>query len=167
LQRFEQRLVARDGHALVTLLERADLPRPSVVDGDVILEPGSPIVWFSFAGARHDIGRFHRADGTFTGLYANILTPVAGLDGAEWTTTDLFLDVWLPARGDARVLDVDELSDALARGWVDDLTGALARAEADRLLAGVANGTWPPPVVARWTLERARAELRHLSGRGV
>ncbi len=164
MQLFEQRLVARDGDALVTLLEHAQLSKPSVVDDEVILEPDSPIVWFSFEGAHHDIGRFHRSDGTFTGLYANVLTPVAGLNGAEWTTTDLFLDVWLPHGGPARVLDEDELADALERGWIDRATAALARAEANRILAAVANGSWPPPVVARWTLERVRAELRHLPG---
>ena len=166
-QVFEQRLVARDGGVVVTLLERAELARPSVVDGAVILEPGSPVVWFSFEGLRHDVGRFHRADGTFTGLYANVLTPVAGLAGAEWTTTDLFLDVWLPLGGSARVLDEDELAHALARGWIDEPTAALAREEAQRLVDAAARGTWPPSVVDRWTLERAREEARHLRSRGV
>ena len=166
-QVFEQWLVARDGAAIVTLLERAELTRPMTVDGVTLLEPGSPIVWFSFAGARHDIGRFHRADGAFTGLYANVLTPVEGLDGSEWSTTDLFLDVWQPAHGAAQLLDADELADALARGWVDAATAAAAHAEAQRLLAGAADGSWPPPVVGRWTLERARAGPWHGSGQGV
>ena len=147
---------------VVTLLEHADVARPSVVDGAVILEPGSPIVWFTFPGARHDIGRFHRADGEFTGLYANVLTPVEGVDGADWATTDLFLDVWLPADGgEARLLDEDELEDALARGWVDEATAAMATAEAAHLLGEARAGTWPPDVVGAWPLERARAALRH------
>ena len=159
---FEQRFVARDAGAIVTLLDAATVKRASLVDDAVILEPGSPIVWFTFADERHDIGRFHRADGTFTGLYANVLTPVAGLDGADWETTDLFLDVWLPADGgDARLLDEDELRDAVRQGWVDGATAAGAIAEAARLLDAVRAGSWPPPVVHRWTLERAQAQLRH------
>jgi predicted RNA-binding protein associated with RNAse of E/G family len=113
-------------------------------------------------GARHDIGRFHRADGTFTGLYANLLTPVEGLEGADWTTTDLFLDVWLPANGSgARVLDEDELDDAVSRGWLDAATAAEATAEAVRLLADARAGAWPPDWAYEWTLARARAAIGH------
>lgn len=152
----------------MTLLDRADIARPSLVDGAPILEPGSPVVWFTFRGAYHDVGRFHRADGTFTGLYANVLTPVDGLDGAAWETTDLFLDVWLPADGGSpRLLDADELDDAVARDWVDRVDADAARAEAERLIGGARAGTWPPPLVHEWTLERARAELRHKRARAV
>ena len=54
----------------------AGVTRPTVVNGRAVLEPGAPVVWFTFPGRHHDIGRFHTADGTFTGCYANILTPV-------------------------------------------------------------------------------------------
>ena len=166
-QVFEQFLIASEPGTFVTLLEAVELAQPSRVDGAAILEPGSPIVWFTFAGAQHDIGRFHRADGTFTGLYANVLTPVDGLDGAEWRTTDLFLDLWQPISGDATLLDEAELDDALARGWLDAATVAAARAEARRLLEDMRAGSWPPPIVDDWPLERARAALRHTRRRIV
>ena len=54
-QLFEQRLIARERDVVVTLLEAAAVERASVVDGAVILEPGSPVVWFTMPGARHDI----------------------------------------------------------------------------------------------------------------
>lgn len=152
---------------MITLLEATEIERPSVVAKATILEPGSPIVWFTFPGAHHDIGRFHLADGTHTGLYANVLTPVAGLETGEWETTDLFLDVWLPVGGRATLLDEAELDDALMRGWVDAAAAEAARAEALRLLADAATGAWPPRVVAEWPLERARAALRHSSRRIV
>ncbi len=159
---FEQRFVARDGGTIVTLLEAATVKRPLLVDGLTILEPGSPIVWFTFAGERHDIGRFHRADGAFTGLYANVLTPVQGLDTADWATTDLFLDVWLPASGVApQLLDEDELAEAAERGWIDATTAASSRTEGARLIDAFRSGAWPPPIVHRWTLDRAREHLRH------
>jgi predicted RNA-binding protein associated with RNAse of E/G family len=85
----------------VTLLEQAELAQPLLIDGRVVLEAGSPAVWFTFPGAWHDIGRFHRADGTFTGIYGNVLTPVRFLDERTWETTDLFLDVWLEPRAGA------------------------------------------------------------------
>ena len=168
MQLFEQELVAREEGVIVTLIEQAGVTRSSVIDGAIALETGSAIVWFTFPGAWHDIGRFHRADGTFTGLYANLLTPVEGTDRADWTTTDLFLDVWIPARGgEARLLDEEEFADAVERGWLDDATALRARAEATRLVEAAAAGHWPPRVVHEWTLERALAAVRHKGGAGV
>jgi predicted RNA-binding protein associated with RNAse of E/G family len=128
------------------------------IAGRVVLEDGSPVVWFTFPGAWHDIGRFHTADGAFTGLYANVIMPVA-MDGPYvWDTVDLFLDLWVDERG-ATVLDEDELADAVVRGWVDEATAARARTEIERMRAGAEAGRWPPAVVRDWTLERARTAL--------
>lgn len=119
-------------------------------------------MWFTFPGARHDIGRFHTPTGTLTGFYANILTPVELLgraaDGAEvWRTTDLFLDVFMRPGGPPRLLDEDELAAAASAGWIDPGSAATARAEAERVLDAARGGRWPPPIVGAWPLERARA----------
>ena len=129
------------------------------VDGRVVLEDGSPVVWFTFPGLWHDIGRFHRADGTFTGLYANILTPVRFLDEDTWETTDLYLDVWVDPTGRAVILDEDELLDAEARGWVEPALVEAARAEAT-LLDATRLGEWPRPWSrrGRWNGFEARIE---------
>jgi predicted RNA-binding protein associated with RNAse of E/G family len=153
---FEQRLVHRTAGCIVTLLEHTPLTRPLDVEGRTILEPGSPVVWFTFEGLWHDIGRFH-AGGAFTGWYANILTPVRFHTPRVWETTDLFLDVWLGADADgARLLDEDELLDAVQRGWVREDVARQARSEAGRVLAAAATGAWPPRIARTWTLERAR-----------
>lgn len=156
---FEQEVVHRERDVVVTLLERTPLRRPMVHGGRTVLENGSPVVWFTFPGAAHDIGRFHLPDGTFTGFYANVLTPVIFHAPDRWSTTDLFLDVWLEEGREPQILDEEDLAAALARGWVDGATAASARAEADRILGLVRAGSWPPPVVREWTLERARAAL--------
>lgn len=154
---FIQRLIHRGPDVVVTFLDRTPLRRPAEVGGRVILEDGSPVVWFTFPGAWHDVGRFHLADGTFTGFYANILTPARPLDADAWETTDLFLDVWLaPGRAPA-LLDEDEFAEAVAHGWLDGPTATAARAEADRILALAARNAWPPPPVMEWTLERVTA----------
>lgn len=150
--------------ALVTWLPRAGVSQPLVVDGRTILEADSPVVWFTFPGARHDIGRFHTAAGDFTGFYANVLTPVE-IAGDEWRTTDLFLDVLLEPDREPRVLDADELEEALARGWLGVAEAREAEAEAARLVAAARAGDWPPPVVDRWPLERARAAAGHSPAR--
>lgn len=121
-----------------------------------MLARDSPVVWFTFPGAWHDVGRFHTPDGTFTALYANVLTPVE-ISGDEWRTTDLFLDVLLEPGRDPRVLDEDELAEAVQRGWLAESAARGAEAEAARLVEAARAGAWPPAVVGEWTLERARA----------
>ncbi len=133
----------------------AGVTRPTIVAGQTVLEPGSPVVWFTFPGARHDIGRFHTLDGEFTGCYANILTPVER-HGDTWRTTDLFLDVFLGLDGEVHILDRDELEEAVARGWVEEGTARDAEEEAGRLVEAARAGSWPPAIVDAWPLERAR-----------
>jgi predicted RNA-binding protein associated with RNAse of E/G family len=106
----------------------------------------------------HDIGRFHRADSTFTGLYANVLTPPE-IDRRTWHTTDLYLDVWLSTTGEALLLDEDEFQEAVGRGLIDEKTSTRARWEADSILERVKDGSWPPAIVHEWTLDRARAAI--------
>lgn len=153
------------GRVLVTYLAESDVPQPVTVAGRAVLEASSPVVWFTFPGEWHDIGRFHTPAGELTGYYANILTPVEILplaeDGAEvWRTTDLFLDLFVTAAGEIHELDHDELRAALESGWLDAATAAAARAELRTLAERARAGTWPPPVVEEWTLERARHAAR-------
>lgn len=174
---FHQTLVHEGRDGLVTLMPAAGITAPMVVADRTILEPGAPVVWFTFPDTHHDIGRFHTADGTFTGYYANILTPVdldadppppdtpndadrAGIDARDsdiWRTTDLFLDVFLAPDGRVHVLDRDELRDATAREWVDRATAGRAELEANRLVESIRAGRWPPAIVDAWPLARARA----------
>ena len=165
-QIFEQRVVEiePDG-TVVTLADPAPLNEPVRAGGQVILDPGAPAVWFTFPGVWHDIGRFHLADGTFTGCYANILTP-ARMEPGVWHITDLFLDVWLPVDGRAVLLDEEEFDEARARGWLDAVTARRARAEAHRLIQASEEGLWPPGTVSRWTLEAARTRLAATPGTG-
>ncbi len=159
-QLLVQRLVYEDAQVLISLLESAAIARPITIGGKLAVEPGAPLLWFTFPGQWFDVGRFHRLDGTCTGLYADIVEPVQRLGPHEWRAVDLFLDLWLDARGGAPVLlDEDELEEALARGWIGAETAAAARREAERLLDLAARGTWPPGIVQEWTLERALRAL--------
>ena len=77
-----------------------------------------------------------------------------------WKTTDLFLDVWLPADGGGghtpTVLDRDEFDEAVRRGWIDADTERRALDEVGWILEEHAAGRWPPPATREWTRERAR-----------
>lgn len=161
-QRFRQIVVEDTGEYVVTLLEAAVLAKPVTAGGRTVLEPGAPVVWITYRGRWHDVGRFHLADGTFTGAYANVLTPVE-MDGARWETTDLFLDLWAGADGTRVVLDEDELREAEREGWVTPETATRARDEAAALLEAARRGAWPGPEVHEWTLERAREVVSRLA----
>jgi len=154
---FDQRVVLERDDVVVTVSDPGAIRAPVLIEGRPVLEPGSRAVWFTFPGRWHDIGRFHLADGTFTGIYANILTPPL-IEGTTWHTTDLFLDVWLPPAGPVTLLDEDELAEALALGHIDEVTARRAHEEAARLLDLAAAGRWPPPIVNEWTLERILAD---------
>lgn len=151
---FQQEVLHVERGCHVTLLERATLERPMQVNGRTILEDGAPIVWFTFEGAWHDIGRFHNAAGVFTGYYANAIRPVTMHDAENWECTDLYLDVWLGPDG-AVIVDDDELDVALREGWIDAPTADRARVEAAQIVAAAAAGTWPPAIAREWTIEHA------------
>ncbi len=153
---FEQRLLLDAPEVKVTLAENVPFDPPIQILGEVALEAGSDAVWFTFPGLWHDIGRFHRADGTFTGIYANILTPPVIEEGGVWETTDLFLDIWLNVRDEFAVLDEDQLKEAVDRGWISEDEAARASAEVEWIRKEYLASRWPPPVVLEWTLEKAR-----------
>ncbi|CAN5639566.1 hypothetical protein BH23GEM11_BH23GEM11_20500 [soil metagenome] len=172
---YRQHLVHDDGRVKITLARNLPFDPPLQILGQVALERGSDAVWFTFPGAWHDIGRFHRADGSLAGIYANIITPCIFQPGGDWETTDLFLDLWIPARpthasppGSAPhptpfLLDAEELDAAEAAGHLPPRLAQAARAEARDLVQRAAAGSWPPPIVDVWTRERALLAFEALS----
>lgn len=153
---YRQEVLESGPRGIVTFQPRTPIDAPLAVAHTTILEPGSPVIWFTFPRAWHDIGLFHLADGTCTGLYANILVPVEFTSRHCWETTDLSLDIWVPPDGTARVLDETELADAEASGLATSEWAERARREADSLMDGLAAGNWPPPLVREWSLARVR-----------
>ncbi len=176
---YRQRLVHDDGRVKVTLARDLPFDPPLRIEGKVALERGSDAVWFTFPGAWHDIGRFHRADGSLTGIYANLITPCVFQPGGDWETTDLFLDLWIPARDRDRdrdrardategagaadagpafapiLLDEPEFEAAVDAGHLSPRHADRAREEVRRIRELAAAGRWPPPVVGAWTRDRA------------
>ncbi len=162
---FRQLMVEDAGEYVVTLLKATPLSAPVMVAERVVLDPDAPVVWFTYPKRWYDLGRFHRSDGTFTGFYANVFTPVR-MQVPAWDTTDLCLDVWLGADGHIEVLDTAEFEDAIRHGWIDSATGATAREQANALAAGARSGKWPPAHAHEWDLARVQAHLKIRPGSG-
>jgi predicted RNA-binding protein associated with RNAse of E/G family len=156
---FTQRLLLDTPEVKVTLAQNVPFDPPIRIQGEVALEQGSDAVWFTFPGLWHDIGRFHRADGSFTGIYANILTPPVIRSDGIWSTTDLFLDIWVDPRGELTILDEDQFREALRAMVLSPQEGERAEKEVEWIREKHRVGGWPPPVVEEWTLDRARQSL--------
>jgi predicted RNA-binding protein associated with RNAse of E/G family len=152
---FDEHLVLDRPDVKVTLLE-AYQGRDAFAGNRLILPAGAPVVWFVFPGLCRDVGRFHLADGTFTGWYTNLRAPIR-MEGADWYCTDLFLDHWIPADGSPGMwLDEDELEAARAAGLVTDAMLATVHAERTVVDGLVAARTWPPALACELALAEAR-----------
>ena len=143
---YRERLFT-DRPDMKVLLTDPEASRDILVDGSLILQAGAPILWFVFPGAWHDIGRFHLADGSFTGWYTNICTPIL-MKGSRWSSTDLFLDHWSPLNGTPKWLDEDEFTQAAASGVLTAELADAARAEHHRIDLLLTSRAWPPEIVA-------------------
>lgn len=152
---FVQDLVVDTLDLKITLHDPSTLDTELRVGDRVIYEPGAPIVWSVFPGAWHDVGRFHLIDGTLTGFYLNLITPVQ-IEGGLWRMYDLCLDLWVDAHGGYQVLDQDEFDEAVDRNWIDSETASRARQELAYLIRQIESGTWPSAVVRDYDLQRVR-----------
>ncbi len=154
-QIYKQYLITKEAGANVTLSTDLVMDSPLIIKGETILETGSKIIWFTFPDTWHDLGLFHQADGAFTGIYANIITPLQYRSPFVWETTDLFLDIWIDLSGRAIVLDEDEFDLARGNGWMSPTVAEAALRESQLLIDGYRKGTWPPSFISQWSLDRA------------
>jgi len=160
---FEQEVLLDELDLKITLqvLDR-DFP-PRVVDVNTTLGPDWLLIWYLWPGRPYEVGAFHDARGLFRGHYVNLIRPPA-LEGQRWVVDDLFLDVWVPASRAPVVLDRDELTDAVQRGWVSAEERSRVEALGERLAQRADSGTWPPTALRRWSPDLAPAlRLRRAS----
>jgi predicted RNA-binding protein associated with RNAse of E/G family len=151
---YDQWLVLDRPDLKVMLLDRF-AGEPFRVNGATVLEPDASIVWFVFPETWHDVGRFHLADDTFTGWYANLTTPIE-MRGADWSAGDLFLDLWTPVSGPSVWLDQDEFDSAYRAKRIDAATRRRALNERAMIQLQVTTGQWPPRVTRDIDLAQAR-----------
>lgn len=152
--RFEYQ---RPGRGVTAYDERLVLDRPDVsvllleshagdgysINGTIVLARGAPMIWFVFPDGWASVARFHLADGTFTGWYTNLCTPVEK-NGSVWSSTDLFLDLWIPSSGEPQWLDEDELREAVSAKLLDNRTVERVGRERERIEALLHARAWPP-----------------------
>jgi predicted RNA-binding protein associated with RNAse of E/G family len=161
---YHEWLVLTHPEAKVLLLEHY-AGEEVLTHGNTILGRGAPIVWFIFPGAWYDIGRFHLLDGTFTGWYTNLSTPVH-FGKRRWIGHDLFLDLWQPVDGTPVWLDEDEFEAAVDTGIIDTLTSRRVMKERMQIQSLLDQGLWPPPIARAIDLPQVQP-LRRPSPEGA
>lgn len=144
----------------VKVLLQEDYDGPALRACDMLIhESGAPMVWFVFPGKWYDIGRFHLADGRFTGWYTNLTKPVE-INGDRWSATDLFLDLWTPVGGASMWLDEPDLENATRSKTINRATRQRIDNERALIELQLMLGTWPPQVTRDIDLAQA-VRLRH------
>ncbi len=151
VEHYTQELL-HDGPACKISLMLPGLDSPAVRIGEVEVPAGGAILWFVFPGRPYEIASVFDAEGKLMGHYTNLIRPPTLAPG-EWRLTDLYLDVWQPAGGEAKVLDEDQFEQALRDGRLDAGEAQRARGEAAAVLRNARARRWPPAIVVRHSLD--------------
>lgn len=115
-----------------------------VFGGKVVLAPGFQIVYFDLMGKWFDVGKIRDLQGRHTGYYCDIVTPPKLLKDGGVELTDLFLDFWISPDLRYKVLDEQELENALRKGWITKQLYERAKKELNRPISIVKQGKSPP-----------------------
>jgi len=119
--------------------------------GDARLRPGAAVLWYLFPGRAWEVAAVHDEVGRLLGHYTNFIRPPR-IEPERWELTDLWLDVWQPAGGATRLLDADELEEAVAAGTIAPAEARGVEAEAAAVLRAAEAGRWPPRIVHEYPL---------------
>ncbi len=120
--------------------------------GDTTVGPGGAILWYLFPGRPYEVAAVHDATGRRLGYYTNFIRPPL-IEPDCWDLTDLYLDVWQGSGEPARLLDADELAEAVESGVVGLDEARAVEAEAEAVLRSARSGRWPPRLVRQYPLE--------------
>jgi hypothetical protein len=115
-----------------------------VFDGEVVLAYGFQIVYFDFIGKWFGVGKIRNLQGKHTGYYCDIVKPPKILADGGVELTDLFLDLWVSPDLRFKVLDEEELENALRKGWITKKLYDKAKKELEKLMDMVEKGKFPP-----------------------
>lgn len=88
------------------------------------------------------MSKFYRADNSLVCWYCDIVQYGFSEDGQSMTATDLLADVVISPEGEVRVVDLDELAEALDRELIDAETMKKALMQLNSLLVKIYEGNF-------------------------
>ena len=158
---FRNKLLHLDERVIVSV-GVAHPKSPVVVDGEVVLDSGYPVVWFVFPSEWHDLGKVYDKEKHLKGYYADIIKPVE-ISGDTIKIIDLFLDLWISPEGKPTVLGEDEYDEAVKRRWIQQKTAIEAREKLNRLIELVRRGLFPSKFAVDFDPVFAHSPMKHYS----
>ena len=101
------------------------------------------------------VGKIRNLQGRHTGYYCDIVTSPRLLEDRGVERVDLFLDLWVSPDLRYKVLEEEELENALRKGWITKKFYGKAKKELKELINVVTQGKFPP-----YYVKRLEAKLR-------
>ena len=86
---------------------------------DIVIPPGATTVAHYWTGRGYVLWRMYGPDRALIGTLFHICTDVC-ITKTSVQYLDLILDIWIPAHGEPRVLDEDELAECTQQGLVSN-----------------------------------------------
>jgi GrpB-like predicted nucleotidyltransferase (UPF0157 family)/protein associated with RNAse G/E len=118
-------------------------------EGRTVLKAGFPITYFELMGKWFSVLKVRNLQGELMGYYCDIVAPPRLLEDGTVEVTDLFLDLWVSPSLRYRVLDEEELEEALKKGWITGEQCKAAKRELQKLVRMVEHGRFPPQSIRR------------------
>lgn len=128
-------LIYRDEELLVTKWT-AIKPRQDIQGG----------ISYTFLKEGFKLGKFYNLKGDFLYWYCDIIDVLYNEAQDTYTLDDLLIDIKLLPDGTIKVLDADELAEALERKLVTPEQVSRALRKFDHVLSMIYNGKFPPEV---------------------
>lgn len=126
-------LIFRNDEMLVTRW-RAIKPRPDLYGG----------ISFTFIKKGYKLARFYDAEGRFLYWYCDIIEVLYDKNTDTYTLNDLLVDIKIMPDGTVKVLDTDELAQAMEEGLVNSDKACGALRTLNDLLNIIYSGNFPP-----------------------
>lgn len=101
-------------------------------------------VSFAFLNEGYKISRFYAPDGSFVYWYCDIIDVEYERTKDEYTFIDLLVDVKIFPDGSVRILDVEEVADALETKLITVEQACRSLRKLDKLLGLIYGGNFPP-----------------------
>lgn len=99
---------------------------------------------FTFLDRGYKLGRFYDQNGQFLYWYCDIIEVHYNQASDTYTLNDLLVDIKILPGGEVRLLDADELAQALEEGLISSEQACKALKTMDGLLRLIYSGNFPP-----------------------
>lgn len=105
---------------------------------------------YTFLTEGFKLARFYDAEDQFIYWYCDIIDVIYDHETDTYTFDDLLVDIKILPDGSVKVLDAEELAEALEKGLIDSKQACSALRKLDRVLKTIYSGDFPPAVCTQY-----------------